>query len=203
MMKAADRIVGALLALLALAALVLQWVLILKNGEGSTAAIVVRFFSFFTILSNMLVAGVCMAIAAGHARPRWRGAATLYISVTGAIYSIILAPLWSPTGAQKVADELLHHAVPLAYVAAWLLLAPHRRLAWTDAVRWLVFPALYLGWTIVRGGVTGEYPYPFVDLHQLGAARVAINCVMMTGMFAVLGLALVALDRLLPPRTTA
>ena len=199
-MNAADRIVGSVLALLAGAAVVLQWVLILQNGEGSTLAIVLRFVSFFTILSNMLVAGVCVAIAAGRARPRWRGAAALYITVTGAIYTIVLAPLWSPTGAQKVADELLHHAVPVAYVLAWLVFAPHRRLAWGDALRWLVFPAIYLGWTIARGAVTGEYPYPFVHVGQLGGAQVAQNCLGIGGLLAVLGLVFVAIDRALPSR---
>jgi hypothetical protein len=199
-MNAADRIVGGLLALLAGVAVVLQLVLILQTGEGGTAAVLLRFVSFFTILSNMLVAGVCIAVAVGRARSRWRGAAALYITVTGAIYSIILASLWSPTGAQKVADELLHHAVPVAYVLAWLVLAPHRRLAWGDALRWLVFPAVYLGWTIARGAVTGEYPYPFVDLGQLGATQVALNCLGIGVLFAVLGLVLVAVDRALPAR---
>lgn len=199
-MNTADRIVGGLLALLAGIAVVLQLVLILQTGEGSTAAIVLRFVSFFTILSNMLVAGVGVAVAAGRARPRWRGAAALYITVTGAIYSIILASLWSPTGAQKVADELLHHAVPVAYVLAWLALAPHRRLAWSDALRWLVFPAVYLGWTIARGAATGEYPYPFVDLGQLGMAKVALNCLGIGVLFGVLGLVFVAIDRALPAR---
>ena len=199
-MNAADRIVGGLLALLAAVAVVLQLVLILQNGEGSTVAILLRFVSFFTILSNMLVALVCVAIAAGRAPPRWRGAAALYITVTGAIYSIVLAPLWAPTGAQKVADELLHHAVPVAYVLAWLVLAPHRRLAWADALRWLVFPAVYLGWTIIRGAITGEYPYPFVHVGQLGAAQVALNCLGIGGLFVVLGLVFVAVDRALPAR---
>lgn len=199
-MNATDRVVSGLVALLAGVAVVLQLVLILQEGEGGTVAIVLRFVSFFTILSNMLVAGVCIAVVSGRARPRWRGAAALYITVTGAIYSIILAPLWSPVGAQKLADELLHHAVPLAYVLAWLVLAPHRRLAWGDALRWLVFPAVYLGWTIVRGAVTGEYPYPFVHVGELGAAQVALNCLGIGVLFAVLGLVLVAVDRALPSR---
>lgn len=199
-MNAVDRIVGGVLALLAGVAVVLQLVLILQNGEGGTVAIVLRFASFFTILSNMLVAGVCIAVAAGRARPRWRGAAALYITVTGAIYSIILAQLWSPTGTQKVADELLHHAVPVAYVLAWLVLAPHRRLAWGDALRWLAFPAVYLGWTIARGATTGEYPYPFVDLGRLGMAQMALNCLGIGVLFVVLGLVFVAVDRALPSR---
>lgn len=199
-MNAADRIVGGFLALLAGVAVVLQLVLILQTDQGGTAAILLRFVSFFTILSNMLVAGVCVAVAAGRARPRWRGAAALYIAVTGAIYSIILASLWSPTGAQKVADELLHHAVPAAYVLAWLVFAPHRQLIWSDALRWLVFPAVYLGWTIARGEVTGEYPYPFVDIAQLGASQVALNCLGIGVLFAVLGLVFVAIDRALPAR---
>ncbi|HEY4145127.1 Pr6Pr family membrane protein [Pinirhizobacter sp.] len=199
-MNAADRIVGGLLALLAGFAVVLQLVLMLRNSEGGEAAIVLRFLSFFTILSNILVAGIGAAMAVARARPRWRGAAALYITVTGAIYSIVLAPLWSPTGAQKVADELLHHAVPVAYVLAWLVFSPHRRLAWGDGLRWLVFPAVYLVWTIARGALTGEYPYPFVDVGQLGVARVALNCMMTGGLFAVLGLVFVGIDRALPER---
>ena len=42
---------------------------------------------------------------------------------------------------------------------------------------WLAFPAVYLGYTIIRGALTGWYPYPFLDPSQTdGYGGVAIWC---------------------------
>jgi hypothetical protein len=51
------------------------------------------------------------------------------------VYNIILRNLWQPQGSQKIADELLHVAVPLLYVLYWLIFAKKNPLQWMDAVK--------------------------------------------------------------------
>jgi hypothetical protein len=203
MQRSIDRAVMAIVGLVALVALVLQWVLLMR-ADGSALGLNVRFFSYFTILSNIWVALVGIAVATAapslgwFATARVRGAAALYIAVTGSIYITILDGLVSLAGAMYVADRLLHYVVPALYILAWLVTCPHRRLVWSDALRWLVFPLIYVIWTLARGATVHEYPYPFMDVDALGAARVAINSVLVAGLFAVLGLVLVAIDRTMP-----
>jgi len=197
-----DRLVAAVIAGVAGAALVLQLVLILRN-PGSPLALVVRYFSFFTILSNIVVTGVCIAVALGRGwlrSPVARGAAALYIAVTAGIYAALLQGLVHLAGAGVLADDLLHKVVPALYVVAWLACAPHRLLRWTDVLRWLLFPLVYIGWVLLRGAVVHEYPYPFLDLTKSAGGVVAVHCVAMGVLFALLGLVLVAADRFIPAR---
>ncbi|WFC40899.1 Pr6Pr family membrane protein [Pseudoxanthomonas sp. SE1] len=200
------RTFAALVGLLALAALVLQYVLILQLTRDNVGVVLgtVRFVTYFTILSNIAVALVAFSAATGQSgffgQARVRGAVALYIGVTGSIYFFILRHLWQPQGAQWWADTGLHYAVPLAYWAWWLTCAPHGALRWRDVAGWLLFPLAYVVWVFVRGAWLGEYPYPFIDVGQLGWGKVAINAVGVMAVFVVLGLVIVGVDRVLGRR---
>lgn len=186
------------------ASLLLQYALLLRleqQGVGPWLA-TLRFLSYFTILSNLLV--VAVALSWGRARPRGRpasaraaGAAALYIGFTGGIYLVVLRHLWQPQGWQGWADSGLHYAAPALYLCWWLLAVPHGALRWRDAAAWLAFPLVYLAWTALRGAWVGEYPYPFIDVVAIGWAAAARNAGAMALLFVAGGLALVAIDRVL------
>lgn len=146
----ASRLGAAVVGAVALASVVLQYVLVLRATRDGIGPVLgtVRFFSYFTILSNIAV-----VLATGHAalrltgffsRPDVRGAVALYIGVTGIVYTAILRHLWQPQGAQWWADSGLHYVSPWLYVLWWLWLAPHGALAWRGILGWLVFPAVYV-----------------------------------------------------------
>ena len=204
--SARERTLSALLAVIAGGALILQLVLLLSLTRDSIGPLLatIRYFSYFTILSNIVVALVGAWVAFGAAARvesafavRLRGAAALYIAVTGGIYVTVLQGLWQPQGAQWLADVSLHYVVPALYLLLWLLFSPKGRLRWSDALRWLVFPLAYLLWALWRGSWAHEYPYPFVDVAALGMAKVLRNCVAVSILFVLLGLGLVAIDRAL------
>ena len=200
-----DRRFAAVIALVAWVALVLQYGLLVdltRNDIGPLLA-TLRFFSFFTVLSNLLVALTTTfavvvprsAIGEWLTRPRARGAAALCIGITCAIYFFVLASTWAPQGAQLVADVMLHYIVPVLYLLWWVACVPHTRLVWSDAARWLLLPLAFLVWTLVRGAWLHEYPYPFVNVDTLGVATVARNALGIGVLFLVVGLALIAFDR--------
>jgi hypothetical protein len=198
-----SRTCAALVGLLALSALALQYILLVQLTRDTIGVGLgtLRFITYFTILSNIAVALAAFTAATGRsgffARARVRGAVALYIGVTGSIYFFILRHLWQPQGAQWWADTGLHYAVPLAYWAWWLTFVPHGALRWRDVAGWLLFPLGYVIWVFLRGAWVGEYPYPFIDVGQLGWARVGINALGVMGVFVVLGLVVVGLDRVL------
>lgn len=203
--EGARRFAG-LLAMLAAAALVLQYALLLRAAPDGAGPATVRFFSYFTILSNLLVAVACTRVALGRAggwlaTPRALAAIALYIGITGIVYATILHALWQPQGAQWWADTALHYVVPVAYAGWWLWGVSHRRLQWRDLPWWLVFPMVYLGWALWRGSWAGEYPYPFLDVGAYGMPAVLRNAVLVTTGFVVFGALLVLVDRHWPRRT--
>lgn len=169
------------LAALALAAVVVQFV----NGTGRPGFEPANFLSFFTIQSNVLAAVVlCVAgVAAlrGHPSGRltaWRGAATLYMAATGIVYVALLRGLEESLQTPLPwVNAVLHYVMPAGLVADWLIDRPRERIEFRRALPWLAFPLAYAAYSLIRGEVTGWYPYPFLDAEANGYATVLIACV--------------------------
>jgi hypothetical protein len=206
---AVSYLVAIVVAAIVWPALLLQYWLSLWSGPW--AEVTLRFFSFFTILSNLMVALVATAwVTGGNAAPLrflrgpWaRGLAAVSITVTCLVYATLLQSLWHPRGPELIADRSLHYVVPLLFVAWWVALLPHGALRWSDALRWLAFPVAFLVWTLARGAVVHEYPYPFMDVRHLGYAVVLLNSLGVGALFLGLGTLLVAIDRALGRRHEA
>jgi hypothetical protein len=194
--------IGAVTAWLAVA---LQFYLIIVNRKESIPETVTRFLTFFTILTNILAA-MCFTAVLLKPKPGWRhffstantlAAAAVYIIVVGAVYNIILRFLWQPQGLQWLVDELLHSFNPLFFVIYWLAFAPKYGLQWKNALSWLWYPFIYLLVVIIRGSLSGYYPYPFVDVNELGFNKVLVNCGMLFIVFLILSLLIIAVGRMM------
>ena len=203
--SAGARAWAGLTAVVAIAALALQYALLLQSvgASAGNGQATLRLLGYFTILSNIGVAAVCLARlrgrADGMAGPGASAAVALYIGITGLIYVLVLRTLWHPQGWQWWADSGLHYAVPMLYLLGWVA-GPHGGLRWRQLGGALVFPALYLGWALLVGRWTGQYPYPFLDLAALGAATVARNALVVGLAFVAVGALLWRIDAWLRPR---
>jgi hypothetical protein len=198
---------GIALALTGWFALALQLYLSLQlsvaNGKTIAMGFVI-YFGFFTILTNLIVAVALSAqlffadSRAGKffARPDVNTAVAAYIAVVGIVYSLLLRHIWNPQGAQLLVDRLLHDVVPVAFLVFWWFAVPKQGLRWLQAPRWLVYPLAYFVYSLIRGELIGLYPYPFIDVTQLGYERTFINAAGMVLGFLVVALALIALSRL-------
>jgi hypothetical protein len=177
-----------LTAVVALVALGLQLVLVVRgdailvdHDPPNLAERVVRFFCYFTIESNLLVLATTARLARDPAYdgPRWRVvrvAAVSGITVTGLVHWFLLRPLLHLHGADLVADKLLHLVVPILAVLGWLLFGPRPRVDWPTCLRAAVWPLAWLAVMLVAGGVTGWYPYPFLDHREHGWGHVVVVC---------------------------
>lgn len=190
------------LALMTWFALVLQFILMVRNADhnqitGFTAAS--RFFGYFTVLSNTGVA-LCLTLPLFRedhffSRPATQSAFTVYILIVGIVYNAVLRQLWDPQGAQKLADELLHVAVPFLYTLYWMAYIPKQDLTLRHVFRWLIFPAIYLAYALMRGFAEGFWAYPFINVKESGAARVALNSAGLLFLFFLTGCLILFLGR--------
>lgn len=154
------------LASLLTVALAAQLAIGMSRAELSVA----NFLSFFTILSNIGAVVVMVMLAARPGRvdeARFsvlRGAVTVYMSVTGLVYAVLLAPTGIDVGlTEPWVNWSLHVVGPLALAADWVIHPPAPRIERSALLIWLGFPALYLAYTLVRGGIIDWHPYPFLD----------------------------------------
>ncbi len=172
---------------------------LLPEEDPSLAVRLARFVSYFTILSNILVAATTWPLVRdpSYDGKVWRVLrldAVVGIVVTGVVHWFLLRPLLDLEGADWLADKLLHLVVPVLALAGWLLLGPRRRATWGDLLPALVLPVLWLAFTLVRGGITGWYPYPFLDVGELGYAPVLLSCGGVAALLAGLAAAAISLD---------
>lgn len=179
------------------------WLLVRGETVNEAISTLLRFFSFFTILTNIIAAAALLVpilaprSGAGTflARPTVRTAIAGYMIMIGVVYYLLLVGLSHRTGWSLLLEHMLHAVTPPLVVADWLLFVDKRRLDWRVGVRALAYPLAYAGYTLVHGAATGWYPYPFLDVGDLGYVRVAINIAALIGAYLVLEAALVVVGR--------
>lgn len=176
----------------------------ISNGMSAAAGIV-RFFSYFTVTTNTVLAITLTSVivvlrsrrSSFLARTDVISAVTAYMIVVGVTYSLILRATWHPAGLQLVADRALHDVMPVVAVAYWLLFVPKGELRWRMIAWWLIYPVAYLLYSLAAGVVTGFYPYPFIDVGVLGYPRTLANGAGITIAFVALASLMIGVDALL------
>lgn len=163
----------------------------------------VSFFSYFTVLTNTLVAVVltCAVTERESAARRWflqpwvSSGIAVSIAVVGLAYSILLRHLWHPQGWQFIADELLHDVMPLLFLAYWWLCVPKGTLRVKHLPLWLIYPLVYFAYALLRGHLLGAYAYPFIDVALLGYPQVFVNAGGILLGFVLIALLVIGIDR--------
>jgi hypothetical protein len=172
------------------------------NKEGlSIAEQLLRFFTFFTILTNLLVGVCCTCVAAGvsnfFSKPKVLNGAAIYITIVGLIYNVVLRSQFVLTGIDIFLNELLHVVVPLLFILYWLFFVPKNKLKWTDAFPLLWYPLIYLAVVLLRGANSGHYPYPFVDVKTIGYSNALLNSFFVTLAFLFISFLFIGIAKLL------
>jgi hypothetical protein len=194
------------LATLAWFGVVLQCYLSLQtatqNGKSIGSGIEI-FFSYFTVLTNLLVCmsltlalmGPSSTLGKWFSRPSVVAGIATSITFVGLSYHFLLRNTWNPHGAHLFADVMLHYVVPVLYVLYWWFDASKAALRWTHPLLWSGYPTAYLAYALIRGSIIHRYPYPFIDVADLGYGRTMVNSLGLLCVFIALGLLFVALGR--------
>ena len=172
-------------------AIIVQFILMIQNRQADIPETIIRFFSFFTILTNILVSlyftsRISIFKNTSLSKLSNSGnltALTAFILVVGLVYQFILRGTWQPTGLQRIIDELLHSAIPLFVFLYWLKFANKTDLIFKNIKFWLWYPIGYFLYVIIRGHFSNFYPYPFVNVIEIGYSQVFINAVIISLFF--------------------
>lgn len=195
-----------LMAIVGWCGLVIQLDLVLLARWTSGASLLgglVNFFSFFTVLTNTLVAVVLTCVATRQPskgrtfflQPWVTSGITVSIIVVGVAYNLLLRQLWQPQGLQWLANELLHDVMPVLFTLYWWFCVPKGSLRVGHIGVWVLYPVLYFAYTLLRGHLLGVYPYPFIDVEKLGYAQAFINACGVLAGFVLVALIIVGVDR--------
>jgi len=148
-----------------------------------------EYFSYFTIQSGLI--NVVVFAVGGIMALRLRQDTVLFTTVrvstlayaviTAGVYNLLLRgiPYEGFLGLQWP-NGVLHVWIPIVIVLDWLLSPGRAALPWTALRAAVVFPILWLVYTLVRGGYTYTYPYPFLDPATAGWGSVVGYIVALT-----------------------
>jgi len=176
----------------------------LLQGRTFVGAII-QIVSYYTIQTNILIA-IALAAILFAPTSTWGKffskvsvltAIAVYISIVGLIYNLILKGIWELKGLFKLADFLLHTLSPIMFIVFWLLIMPKENIKWKQIFPWALFPLFYLFYSLIRGAINGDYPYPFIDVAKLDYPQVAINSAMVLLAFLVICSCFIGISRVL------
>ena len=188
------KFLDVLTALIAWFAIILQCYL--------TTGSLTNLFSYFTILTNLLIAVFLTAgfLFSKNGKGSFfkdssvRSAIALYIFIVALVYNTVLRGIVTLHGWNLLVDTLLHVIVPLLYITGWFLFVPKGILKWQNGISWIIFPTGYLIYSLIRGAIYGWYPYPFLNVAEFGYPKVFTNIAIMILVFFAAGLCLIKLN---------
>ncbi|HET8778666.1 MAG TPA: Pr6Pr family membrane protein [Agromyces sp.] len=171
------------------------------------AAFIVNYFSFFTILSNALTA-IVLLVGAWYAftrrsDPEWfnlvRTCAVTYMATTFVVYNLLLREI-SLDQATTVpwSNEILHVWAPLYLVLDWVLAPGRRPVSWRRLWTIAIFPIVWVVYSMIRGAITGWYPYPFLNPSiepGVGYNGVTVYVIAIAAFILLVGSGIIALSR--------
>jgi hypothetical protein len=190
-------IIGAVIGWTALA---LQFAITLhlfQSQGGTVLDALWRFFGYFTLISNMVMAAMLTLAVFRKSRPGMEFAVLTAMLLVGIVYTLLLRETWNPQGWQKLADIALHDITPVIMAAFWLL-RPHRVLRFRHVLASLILPLAYCAYAMARGALDQWYAYPFLNVTDLGAMQAVLNCAGLGAAFLLMSIFLAGLDRILP-----
>ncbi len=195
-------IISIIAGLIVLAALITQITDQISVGRFKPT----QYFAYFTIQTAMinivvLIAGGIMALRSERDTRLYtaiRASVFSYALVTAVVYNLLLRDIPNDDGyvGPVWPNESLHVWIPIYIALDWLLTPGRVRIAWTTLWLAVSYPLIWVGVTMVRGGITGWYPYPFLEPDgPNGVTGVVIYVVAIAAFIIVLAALAVLINR--------
>lgn len=135
-----------------------------------------EYFSYFTVLSNILITFVFLVFGIVGMRKALKigivkllyGPAVLYMSITGVVFWTILHGGADHAQLLPWVNIVLHGITPIAAFLGWVLFSQRAMVSYTSAYKWLSFPLLFVAYTLLRGFFINWYPYAILNPTKAG-----------------------------------
>ena len=166
-----------------------------------------HFLAFYTILTNIALVLVYLSEVLPtprlelFRRPVVRGLMAANIALVGLYVYFVLRYLHTLDGAALMADNILHYLCPTLYLLWWLVSQRHGQLRWNQLPVMLAPTLVYFLYILARGVWVQQYPYPVLNVVELGYGQVLLNALFMAAALALLCIAVVTADKLIARQT--
>lgn len=201
--KIKGEIVLGIIFALELYALPVQFYLLLHGSEFTFFSAAVRLLSYFTILTNSIVF-FCTALLLFGGKSNLNSffekastltAITVYILIVGIVFNLLLRQIVDLNGNHLIVSEIFHTVVPILFFSYWLFFVSPQKFSFKVIWFWLVYPVIYILYTLFHGIITHFYPYPFIDVTKLGFKTAIINGFFVLIAFVILSVILIFISK--------
>lgn len=167
---------------------------------------VLNFFSYFTNLSNIFAAVVLVVESVLTWRgkelgPFWqvlRLVSVVCMALVGIVFSVLLRDVDLGSLLPWI-NTWLHYVMPVAIVADWLIQSPRKPVPMKALGIAVIFPLVYLAYSLIRGAAINWYAYPFLNPANGSYTSVAVTCVLIAVAFLATTIVLIWLGNKLRP----
>lgn len=154
-----------------------------------------QFFSYFTVQTGLLFALVELLRIAMPTLPQLS-----IVRLCATLYAVMIAPIYwgivEPYGTWQFNNWwlVIHLALPVIALASWIVDPPRETPRWYWPLVGLTYPLVFALLSLLRGALTGWYPYDFLDYRIGGMASVwlwigllLVGVALLGGVLAFLG----------------
>jgi len=132
-----------------------------------------EYFSYVTIESSLM--NIVGLLVGGFFALKYRRDTELlttvrmslvaYAVIVGVVYNVLLRNIVSVGYVSTITwpNEVIHVAIPVFLVLEWVLAPGRARLSYRRIGFAVAYPLAWVAFTLVRGPLTGWYPYPFLE----------------------------------------
>ncbi|MGL4309426.1 MAG: hypothetical protein ACRCSU_02980 [Paracoccaceae bacterium] len=195
-MRESGRFLAGLVAAVALLSVLLRMGAA-QAETGGGPALLWTLAADYAVLTALLVAWLLGAAALGvDLNAKQAGALTVWALAAGAIYLAGFRADGLDPKLRVVADIGLYGATPLLTGVFWLFHARKSTLDMDDVSVWLIWPAVFAAYALLRTALTGGAGSPYADASE-SATGPALAAVFLIVVSAGIGVALVLIARVL------
>lgn len=157
----------------------------------------IRLFKYFTMLSNVIAVVYFWLVYNNRTQlkypwfDRLLGGIVIYLTITFAIYAILLEATYQVQGLDLIGNITLHYINPILVVGYLLIYRKDFTFTYKDIGLWIMFPVAYLIFMVVHGLITGDYLYPFFQVSEVGVVGLISMIGILLGIFFLLSIAIV------------
>jgi hypothetical protein len=139
----------------------------------NNAFVPTEYFSYVTIESSLM--NIVALIIGGFFALKYsrdtellttvRMSLVAYAVIVGVVYNVLLRdiPVIGYVSTITWPNEVIHVVIPVVLVVEWLLAPGRAQLSFRRIGFAVTYPLAWVAFTLVRGPLTGWYPYPFLE----------------------------------------
>lgn len=139
-----------------------------------------RYWGYMTIWTNTLVGIIFFASWTNlkfldfFRNYALQSATVVYIFIVAIIYHLFLRLTEFDNLISQINDFNFHTLIPAIYIIYWLLTIPKKKLNITAVLKWMIYPAIYGLFVVIKGELNNSYPYPFFNVNEIGYGKVLL-----------------------------